>query len=629
MTTSPSTSSSLSTAQRTSHVGVLTEANIGQTVVLKGWLYRRRDLGGIIFIDLRDRTGVVQARVNPDDIARDRYEAAHHLRSEYCLALRGEVVRRPAGTENKDLPTGNIEVVIREFEVLSASKPLPFQLDEHDKTNEELRLRHRFLDLRRPEMQRNFLLRHKAYKATRDYLCEQGFLEFETPILTKATPEGARDFLVPSRLEPGSFYALPQSPQLFKQLLMMSGYDRYFQIARCFRDEDLRANRQPEFTQIDIEMSFVTVDDVLDTMEGLVAHIWKETVDFDIPRPIQRITYAEAMLKYGSDKPDLRFGLEIHDVTRIMRQGCNFQVFNGIVKKGGAIRGLCLRGKAEEFPNTQLRPDSKFSQRVARECGIRAYAWFKVTADGKLESSITKFFEESALDAIKAEFDAQPGDVLFLVAGEQAKSVADQLGRFRLLLANDFNLIDKKTWRFVWVVDFPSFEWNVEEKRWDAMHHPFTSPCVEDIDKLGTEHQGMMRAQAYDLACNGEELGGGSIRIHRMEVQQKVFEAIGIQEEEAREKFGFLLEALQYGPPPHGGIAFGFDRLIMLLLGEDNIRSVIAFPKTQTGTCPLTGAPSTVPEKSLRDLALRTVVKPKEDAAPAAPAAPAVEAPQA
>jgi aspartyl-tRNA synthetase len=600
------TTTSLQATPRTLMCGEPRENHIGQTLVLKGWVYRRRDLGGIQFLDLRDRTGVVQLRIDPDHVTAEQFEAASHIRSEYCLAVRGTLQRRPEGTDNEKLVTGTVELVVDGFEVLSTSKGLPFQLDEFDKTNEEVRLRYRFLDLRRDDLQRNLIMRHRAAKATREFLNAEGFLDIETPILTKATPEGARDFLVPSRLEPGSFYALPQSPQLFKQLLMMSGYDRYYQIARCFRDEDLRANRQPEFTQIDIEMSFITIEDILPVMERLVAHIWRDCMNVEIPLPLPRISYKEAMSKYGSDKPDLRFDLPIVDLTNALRKGCNFQVFNDIIKKGGVVRSLCLKNKADALSNTDLRPESKFSQRIHRDCGIRAYAWFKVGATGELESNIAKFFEPEAHAAIKAALGAEPGDVIFLVAGPQAKVVSEQAGRLRLLLGREFDLIDKSMWAFTWVLDFPAFEWNPEEKRWDALHHPFTSFREEDMDKLGTDRMGEIIANAYDLALNGEELGGGSIRINRSEVQEKALNAIGISAEEAQAKFGFLLEALQYGAPPHGGIAFGFDRLIMLLTGEDNIRQVMAFPKTATGACLLTGAPSTVPNSQLRDVHIQT-----------------------
>ncbi len=613
MTATQTTLQPLASARRSSYCGDLREASIGESVVLKGWLHRRRDLGGIIFIDLRDRTGLVQVRFNPGgDLPEDRYQAAHHLRSEYCLAIRGEVQKRPEGTENDRIATGRVEIVVREFEVLSESKPLPFQVDEFDNTNEELRLRYRFLDLRREEMQRNMLMRHKATKATRDFLCDEGFLEFETPILTKATPEGARDFVVPSRLDPGMFYALPQSPQLFKQLLMISGYDRYFQIARCFRDEDLRANRQPEFTQIDVEMSFVTQEDVIDAMERLVARIWKECAGTDVTLPMPRMTYAEAMLKYGSDKPDLRFGCEIHDITKLLAKGCNFQVFNNLIKKGGVVRSFALPGGGEKLSNTDLRPDSKFSQRVTRETGIRAYAWFKVGADGTLESNIAKFFEDDVLEALKSETGAAPGDVIFMVAHESARTCAEMTGRFRLLAGHAFDLIDENAFAFSWVVDFPAFQWNAEEKRWDVLHHPFTSIHDDDVKLLGTDRMGEIRSLAYDLALNGEELGGGSIRIHRQDVQSKVFSAIGIGEEEAQEKFSFLLEALQFGAPPHGGLAFGLDRIVMLLTGEDSIRGVIPFPKTQTGLCPLTNAPGDVPAEQLKELGIKVTARKKD-----------------
>ncbi|MEQ8819528.1 MAG: aspartate--tRNA ligase [Sumerlaeia bacterium] len=616
---SPS-ATSLSAAKRSMYCGEPRANNVGETLVLKGWVHLRRDHGGLVFIDLRDRTGLVQLRIDPDHVSGDGMAQAHHLRYEYCIAVRGQVVRRPEGSENPRLDTGAVEIVVADLEILAPSKPLPFQIDEWSPdTGEEIRLRYRFLDLRRPEMQRNFLMRHKLYTATRNAMNAMGFLEFETPILGKATPEGARDFLVPSRLSPGEFYALPQSPQLFKQLLMVSGYDRYYQIARCFRDEDLRANRQPEFTQIDVEMSFVDQDDVIEAMEALVAAIWRECLGEELPLPLPRMDYHEAMEKYGSDKPDLRFGLEIQDLSGVLA-GSGFKVFDSILEKGGTVRALCVPGKAEAFSNSELRPDSKFSQNITRETGIKNYAWFKVNAEGKLESSIAKFLTEETLASICAHVGGKPGDVLFLVAGPEKKVVLDGIGRLRLKIGRENGFIDEavaagRKWAFTWVVDFPLFEYNPDEKRFEPLHHPFTSPHPGDLHLLDQEGAALdqIRSVAYDLALNGEEIGGGSIRIHRQDVQEKIFRAIGISDEAAREKFGFLLDALQYGAPPHGGLAFGFDRLLMLLLGEDNIRAVIPFPKTQTGTDLLTGAPSQVPAASLKELSIKTDVKKKEE----------------
>lgn len=611
-------SCSLLTAPRTGYCGDFRKSDLGRTVVLKGWVHSRRDHGGLIFVDLRDRTGIIQIVLNPAALGPEMFKQAHVLRDEYVLAVEGEVIPRSPETINPKLPTGEIEVKVVRWELLNPSQPIPFKLDEYQTVNEEMRLRYRYLDLRRPEMQRNFIVRSQACQSMREFLSREGFIEFETPILTKSTPEGARDFLVPSRLSAGAFYALPQSPQLFKQLLMVAGYDRYFQIARCFRDEDFRANRQPEFTQVDIEMSFITADDLIAIMERLIASLWKDTLGVEIPLPMRRMNYDEAMLRYGSDKPDLRFGLEIRDVTEVIRGGCEFKVFNTVLEKGGVVRAICLPGGAKNYSNTTLKPDGEFFVRVQRECGIKGFAWFRVLESGALESGITKFFPETTLASLRDALGAKPGDIMFLIA-DQASVAAQACGRMRLMLGKDHDLIPADRWEFCWIVDFPMFEWDAEEKRWAACHHPFTAPKWEDVDAVESD-PGRVRAQAYDLALNGEEIGGGSIRIHRRDIQETVFRALGLSAEQAQSKFGFLLEGLSFGAPPHGGIAFGFDRLMMLILGEDSIRNVIPFPKTQSGICLMTQAPGPVDEKQLRDLHIR-VAAPKPPAGSASGAA--------
>lgn len=624
--------SALLTTPRSCFCGDVRSSHVGQTLLLKGWVHRRRDHGGLLFVDLRDRAGLVQIVFDSDLVGKDGLERAAALRDEFVIAVRGKVTPRSAETVNPKLGTGEIEIRAVEFEVLNPSEPTPFKLDDHQEINEEMRLRYRYLDLRRPALQRNFLLRHAATQSVRTFLSDNGFIEFETPILTKSTPEGARDFLVPSRLDPGNFYALPQSPQLFKQLLMVAGYDRYFQIARCFRDEDLRANRQPEFTQIDLEFSFITVNELIEVMEKLIVKLWKDTLAIEIPRPFRRISYAESMLKYGSDKPDLRFGLEISDVTETLKKGCTFGIFNGLFEKGGVVRAISVPGGSAKYSTTSLKPEGEFNKRVQAECGVKGVAWFKVAENGALESSIAKFWPAETLAELKDSVGAKPGDIIFMIADAIPRVAAEATGRLRLLLGRDNNLIPKDKWEFVWVLDFPMFDWNPEEKRWDPCHHPFTAPLWEDLHKLDSD-PGNCRAQAYDLALNGEEIGGGSIRIHRRDIQEKVFTAIGIGEEEAKRKFGFLLEALSFGAPPHGGLAFGLDRLMMLILGEDSIRNVIPFPKTQTGMCIMTQCPSEVDSKQLRDLRLKIVVPPaqqaKEAAAAAANAAAKPEAPKA
>ena len=585
--------------------------DIGKELVLKGWVHSRRDHGGLIFIDLRDRTGLCQVVLDPSRLGEAKFEEAHGLRSEYVLAVRGEVAPRIEGTVNPKLPTGEIEVKASSFDVLNTSKPIPFQLDEYSQTNEDIRLRYRYLDLRRPEMQRNMIMRAKVTKATRDYLDENGFIEFETPILNKSTPEGARDFLVPSRLMPGQFYALPQSPQIFKQILMVAGYDRYYQIARCFRDEDLRANRQPEFTQIDVEMSFVTADDICRAMEGLVRYIYKNVGGIEIPDPLPRMAYPEAMLKYGSDKPDLRFGLEIVDLTAEFKAGgCEFKVFNQVIESGGVVRAFRVPGGGSMYSTTQLKPEGDLNKTV-RTYGAGGMAWFRVEEPGEsapagLASNITKFFQADLLGRVRTSMQGQPGDLILLVA-DREKVAATALGQLRLKVADDNNLRDTSRPNLCWIVDFPLFEYDDKTHTWNPMHHPFTMPFEEDLEALRAGNLGAVRSHAYDLTLNGEELGGGSIRIHREDIQELIFQTLGIDKETARIKFGFLLDALQYGAPPHGGLAFGLDRLMMILLGESSIREVIPFPKTQTGACLMSNAPSPVTTDQLRDLSLELI----------------------
>lgn len=605
---------SLTQHSRTCYCGEVTTALNNQEIVLKGWVHRRRDHGGVIFVDLRDRTGICQVVISPETLPTDTFEKAHALRDEFVLAIRGKVRPRPDGTVNPNLPTGQIEVDTIQIEILNTCKPLPFRLDEYTNVNEDARLKHRFLDLRRPEMQKNFIMRHQLAQATRRYLSDHGFIEFQTPILTKSTPEGARDFLVPSRHTPGAFFALPQSPQLFKQLLMVAGYDRYFQIATCFRDEDLRANRQPEFTQIDIEMSFVNQDEVLHLMEGLITAAWKECRGIDIPTPFQRIPYAEAMLKYGSDKPDLRFQLPITEMTDFF-SNTEIKVFAQTAAKRGIIRALRVPGGAT-FSRKQLDDYTAF----ASIYGAKGLAWFKINQGGEIQSPLAKFLDAEKQTALTQAVSAQTGDIIFVVADTE-KIVCDSLGQLRLKVAADLDMIPPDTYSFAWVIDFPLFEYAERDNIFTPSHHPFTMPVPEDVPLLdqynsdpAKHNAGHMqdnplrhvRAQAYDLACNGEELGGGSLRIHNREIQDKVFQTIGITGDEAQEKFGFLLDALSYGAPPHGGLAFGFERMLMLLLNENSIREVIAFPKTQSGADLMVDAPSKIDQTQLDELYIKT-----------------------
>ncbi len=585
--------------KRTDYCGSLTVADTGREVFLMGWALRRRDHGGLIFVDLRDREGIAQIVFDPE-LNSVAHRKAETIRNEFVVAVKGKVAPRPEGTVNPNLKTGGVEIIVSECRILNRSKPLPFTLDDYVEVSENLCLKHRYLDLRRPVLQQNLILRSKVTQSTRHYLASNGFLELETPYLTKSTPEGARDFLVPSRIHQGDFYALPQSPQLFKQILMISGFDRYFQIVRCFRDEDLRADRQPEFTQIDCEMSFIDREDIITIMEGLIARIFEETKGTKVELPMPRMTYEEAIARFGVDNPDLRFGLELVELSEIVKDA-GFKVFADVTAGGGIVKGLNAKGCAR-FSRKEIDDLTEFT----RIYGAKGLAYVKVTAEG-WQSPIAKFFTAEEIAAMNKAFLSEEGDLLLFVA-DKPKIVNDSLGKLRNHLASILGFLDKETFNFVWITDFPLLEWDDEEKRWSAVHHPFTAPMDEDLDHLDSD-PGRCRAKAYDLVLNGNEIGGGSIRIHQEKIQSKMFKMLGLSDEDARLKFGFLLDALEYGTPPHGGIAFGMDRLMMLLTGSDSIRDVIAFPKTQKGTCLMSEAPSSVDAKQLKELGLRIAVK--------------------
>lgn len=568
---------------------------VGSEVTVMGWVQKSRNKGGIIFTDLRDRSGILQIIFEEANVGADAYAKAEKLRSEFVIAVTGKVAKR-GGAVNENLKTGDIEIIASDIRVLSESDVPPFPIEENSKTKEELRLKYRYLDLRRPDLQRNLMMRSQVATLTRTFLAEEGFVEIETPTLCKSTPEGARDYLVPSRVHPGNFYALPQSPQIYKQLLMCSGYDRYFQIARCYRDEDLRADRQPEFTQIDMELSFVDVDDVIDVNERLLAKLFKDTIGVDVELPIQRMTYKEAMDRFGSDKPDLRFGMELCDVTDVVKD-CEFVVFKGAIDNGGSVRGINAKGQGA-MPRKKIDALVDF----AKGYGAKGLAYIAIGEDGTIKSSFAKFMKDEEMTALIKAMEGENGDLL-LFAADKTKLVYDVLGALRVELANQLGLLDKNVYKFVWITEFPLLEWNEDMNRFQAMHHPFTMPMEEDLQYIDTD-PGKVRAKAYDIVLNGTEIGGGSVRIHQNDIQEKMFKALGFSMEAAYEQFGFLLNAFKYGVPPHAGLAYGLDRLIMLMAKEDSIRDVIAFPKVKDASCLMSDAPNVVDPKQLEELFL-------------------------
>lgn len=581
----------------------VTKAEIGSTVTLMGWVQKSRNKGGIVFVDLRDRSGIMQIIFENGDIDEQGFEKAGRLRSEFVIAVKGRVEAR-SGAVNPNLPTGEIEVRAIELRILSEAETPPFPIEENSKTRDEVRLKYRYLDLRRPDLQKNMMLRSQVSTLVRQFLAKEGFLEIETPTLIKSTPEGARDYLVPSRVHPGSFYALPQSPQIFKQLLMCSGYDRYFQIARCYRDEDLRADRQPEFTQIDMELSFVDVEDVLDVNERMLAFLFKEVLGIEVQLPIERMTWIDAMNRFGSDKPDLRFGMELTDVSEVVKD-CEFAVFKGALENGGSVRGINAKGQGA-MPRKKIDKLVEF----AKGYGAKGLAYIAIGEDGTVKSSFAKFMKEEEMQALIQAMKGENGDLL-LFAADKTKLVWDVLGALRLELAKQMDLLDKNEYRFVWITEFPLLEWSEEDERFTAMHHPFTMPMEEDLQYIDTD-PGRVRAKAYDIVLNGNEIGGGSVRIFQDDIQEKMFEALGFTKEEAQKQFGFLLDAFKYGVPPHAGLAYGLDRLVMLMAKVDSIRDVIAFPKVKDASCLMSEAPDIVDEKQLEELGIAIVAQKEE-----------------